>query len=65
MKNPDLLRSHLGAECFCSKECVDRFRARQRGGDRVGWLQIAFDQSPGTRDAPAGERKHIAGCSSL
>lgn len=45
-----LLRHYSWRTPLCSKECVDRFRAR-RESDRnwVGWLQIAFDQPPENR----------------
>jgi len=40
-----LVRHYSWRTPLCSKECVDRFRAR-RQSDRqwFGWLQIPFDQ---------------------
>ena len=45
-----LVRHYSWRTPFCSKKCVDRFRARSES-DRnwVGWLQIAFDQPPENR----------------
>jgi hypothetical protein len=45
-----LVRHYLWRTALCSKNCVDRFRAR-RESDRnwVGWLQIPFDQLPENR----------------
>ena len=45
-----LVRHHSWRTSLCSKNCVDRFRAR-RESDRnwVGWLQIPFDQPPENR----------------
>jgi hypothetical protein len=40
-----LVRHYSWRTALCSKNCVDRFRAR-RESDRnwMGWLQIPFDQ---------------------
>ena len=42
-----LIRHYSWRTPLCSKECVDRFRAR-RQSDRIwlGWLQMPFDQLP-------------------
>ena len=45
-----LVRHYSWRTPLCSGKCVDRFKAR-RQSDRnwMGWLQIAFDQSPANR----------------
>jgi hypothetical protein len=45
-----LVRHYSWRTLLCSRKCVDLFRER-RQSDRnwIGWLQIAFDQSPGKR----------------
>ena len=45
-----LVRHYSWRTPLCSRKCVDRLKAR-RQSDRnwMGWLQIAFDQSPESR----------------
>jgi len=45
-----LVRHYSWRTALCSRKCVDRLKAR-RQSDRnwMGWLQIAFDQSPANR----------------
>ena len=45
-----LVRHYSWRTPLCSRECIDRFRAR-RQTDRqwLGWLQIPFDQLPENR----------------
>jgi hypothetical protein len=45
-----LVRHYSWRTALCSKNCLDRFRARRKS-DRnwVGGLQITFDQLPGNR----------------
>ncbi|OSJ26542.1 hypothetical protein BSZ19_35325 [Bradyrhizobium japonicum] len=45
-----LVRHYSWRTALCSKNCVDRFRARRKS-DRcwMGWLQIPFDQPPESR----------------
>ena len=45
-----LVRHYSWRTPLCSTKCVDRLKAR-RQSDRnwMGWLQIAFDQSPANR----------------
>ena len=45
-----LVRHYSWRTPLCSKECVDRFRARLQG-DRnwLGWLQLPFEHLPGDR----------------
>jgi len=45
-----LVRYYSWRTPLCSRNCVDRFRARHKS-DRnwVGWLQITFDQPPENR----------------
>jgi hypothetical protein len=45
-----LVRHYSWRTPFCSKKCVDGFRARRESDHNwVGWLQIAFDQLPENR----------------
>jgi hypothetical protein len=45
-----LVRHYSWRTPLCSRKCADRLKAR-RQSDRnwMGWLQIAFDQSPANR----------------
>jgi hypothetical protein len=45
-----LVRHYAWRTPLCSKNCIDRFRARRKS-DRnwVGWLQVTFDQLPENR----------------
>lgn len=45
-----LVRHYSWKTPLCSRKCVDRLKARSQS-DRywMGWLQIAFDQSPANR----------------
>jgi len=45
-----LVRHYSWRKPLCSRKCLDLFKAR-RQSDRnwMGWLQIAFDQSPENR----------------
>ena len=45
-----LVRHYSWRTPLCSRKCVDLLKAR-RQSDRnwMGWLQIAFDQSPANR----------------
>ena len=41
-----LVRHYSWRTPLCSRNCVDRFKARrQSDGNWMGWLQIAFDHS--------------------
>lgn len=45
-----LVRHYSWRTSLCSRTCVDRFKARRQGDrNRVGWLQLAFDQSSENR----------------
>jgi len=45
-----LVRQYFWRTPLCSKNCVDRFRARRKSDrDWVGWLRIAFNQLPKNR----------------
>jgi hypothetical protein len=45
-----LVRHYSWRTPLCSRKCVDRFKARRQGVlNWMGWLQIAFDQSPENR----------------
>jgi hypothetical protein len=45
-----LVRHYSWQTPLCSRKCVDRFKARRQSDrDWMGWLQIAFDQSPANR----------------
>jgi hypothetical protein len=42
-----LVRHYSWRTPLCSRECVDRFRARRQSNRNwMGWFQTAFDQSP-------------------
>jgi len=45
-----LFRHYSWRTPLCSRKCVDRFKARgQSDRNWMGWLQVAFDQSPENR----------------
>jgi hypothetical protein len=45
-----LVRHYSRRTPLCSRQCVDRFRARRASDcDWLGWLQIPFDQAPQNR----------------
>jgi hypothetical protein len=45
-----LVRHYSWRTALCSKNCVDRFRARRESDcNWVGWFQIPFDQPPENR----------------
>ena len=45
-----LVRHYSWRIPLCSKNCVDRFRARRKSDSKwVGWLQTTFDQLPENR----------------
>jgi hypothetical protein len=45
-----LVRHYSWRTPLCSRKCVDRFKARRQSDHTwMGWLQIAFDQSPESR----------------
>lgn len=44
-----LVRYYSWRTSFCSKKCVDRFRARRASDcNWLPWLQVALDQAPRT-----------------
>jgi hypothetical protein len=45
-----LVRHYSWRTPLCSRECVDRFRARRQSDrDWLGWLQLPFDHLPENR----------------
>ena len=45
-----LVRHYSWRTPLCSRKCVDRLKARRQSDHNwMGWFQIAFEQSPGTR----------------
>jgi hypothetical protein len=45
-----LVRHYSRRTPLCSRQCVDRFRARRASDcNWLGWFQIAFDQAPENR----------------